>query len=39
MLVQRGRDTQFDPAVVEAFVELQRVREAPPSFVELPWIS
>lgn len=35
MLVQRGRNTQFDPAVVDAFVELQRSREAPPSFVEL----
>jgi response regulator RpfG family c-di-GMP phosphodiesterase len=35
MLVQRGRNTQFDPSVVDAFVELQRTREAPPSFVEL----
>ena len=36
MLVQRGRNTQFDPSVVDAFVELQRTREASPSFVELP---
>ena len=35
MLIQRGRDTQFDSSVVDAFVELQRVREAPPSFIEL----
>ena len=35
MLVRRGRNTQFDPAVVDAFVELQRTREAPPSIVEL----
>lgn len=35
MLIRRGRDTQFDPSVVDAFEELQRTREAPPSFVEL----
>lgn len=35
MLVQRGRNTQFDPCVVDAFLELLRKREAPPSFVEL----
>jgi response regulator RpfG family c-di-GMP phosphodiesterase len=35
MLIQRGRETQFDPSVVDAFVELQRARVAPPSFVEL----
>lgn len=36
MLVLRGRDTQFDPSVVDAFQELMRARELPPSFVELP---
>jgi len=35
MLIRRGRGTQFDPSVVDAFVELQRTREAPPSFVEV----
>jgi response regulator RpfG family c-di-GMP phosphodiesterase len=35
MLVLRGGGTQFDPAVVDAFRELMRARQLPPSFVEL----
>jgi len=34
-LIRRGRNTQFDPAVVDAFQELTREQQAPPSFVEL----
>ena len=35
MLVMRGRGSQFDPAVVDAFAEVTRVPDAPPAFVEL----
>ena len=38
MLIERGRDTQFESAVVDAFLEvtLTRAAERAPSFVELP---
>lgn len=36
MLIERGRDTQFEASVVEAFLEATRVPEPPPAFVELP---
>ncbi len=36
MLVLRGRDTQFESSVVDAFQELMHTRELPPALVELP---
>jgi len=36
MLIQRGRNTQFESALVDAFLEVTRTPEAPPVFVDLP---
>jgi hypothetical protein len=35
MLIQRGRNTQFESALVDAFLEVTRTPEAPPVFVDL----
>ena len=36
MLIERGRNSQFDAAVVDAFLEVTRVPEPPPTCIELP---
>jgi response regulator RpfG family c-di-GMP phosphodiesterase len=36
MLIQRGRNAQFESALVDAFLEVTRTPEAVPTFVDLP---
>jgi putative nucleotidyltransferase with HDIG domain len=36
MLIERGSNTQFEPSVVGAFLEVTCAPEPPPSFIELP---
>lgn len=36
MLIERGRGSQFDASVVDAFLEVTRIPEPLPTFVELP---
>jgi hypothetical protein len=35
-LIERGRNTQFEASVVDAFLDITRAPEGPPPFVELP---